>query len=274
MVDLRDRVARELHNLLRRAGLDNPWSDRAGASTRWLHSDGVLYEAARVRLHRELVEQQRATSAPALSGRLAVVITAGVPGAGKSSAIAADPRLAAFRDIDADDFKDPLLLDAEAAGLLAAWTGTTLADGRPVALRELSGFVHAESTAVADAMRQACFADGENVVIHGTLASVQYLDDLLGELDDYGYDDIIVYDVEVSAGQAVEQALARWWACRTDDAERLGGRFVPPAAIRGYYPAGSSRSITAANAQMLAHRAEEMGWSVDLRVVDAVARAT
>lgn len=267
MVDLRDRVARELSSLLRKAGLDNPWSDRTDASTRWLYSDGVLYEAARLRLHRELVERQRVTPAPATGGRLAVVITAGAPGAGKSCAIAADRRLAAFRDIDADDFKDALLLDAEAAGLLTAWTGIILTDGRPVALRELSGFVHAESTAVADAMRQACFADGENVVIHGTLASVQYLDDLLGELDEYGYEHIIIYDVEVSADQAVEQSLARWWAHRVDDTDRLGGRFVPPSAIRDYYPAGSVLSITAASAQALAQRAGEMGWNVDLRVV-------
>lgn len=267
MVDLRDRVARELHGLLRKAGLDNPWSDRTDASTRWRYSDGVLYEAARLRLHRRLVEQQRATPAPATGGHLAVVITAGAPGSGKSSAIAADARLTAFRNIDADDFKDPLLLDAEATGLLTAWTDVTLADGRPVALRELSGFVHAESTAVADAMRQACFADGENVVIHGTLASVQYLDELLAELDEYGYEDIVIYDVEISADQAIEQALARWWASRTNDTDRLGGRFVPPSAIRDYYPAGQILSLTTANAHTLAQRAEEMGWNVDLRVV-------
>lgn len=267
VVDLRDRVARELQSLLRRAGLDNPWSDRADASTRGRYSDGVLYEVARLRLHHELVEHRRAVPAPAADGRLAVVITAGAPGAGKSRVVAADPRLAAFRDIDADDFKDPLLLAAEATGLLTAWTDTALADGRPVALRELSGFVHAESTAVADAMRQACFADGENVVIHGTLSSTQYLDDLLGDLDDYGYEEIIVYDVEVPAEQAIEQALARWWARRTDETDRLGGRFVPASAIRGYYPAGRAQSITAANAKALAQRAEEMGWNVELRVV-------
>lgn len=69
MVDLRDRVARELNSLLRKAGLDTPWSNRTDASTRWLYSDGVLYEAARLRLHRELVERQRVTPAPARTGR-------------------------------------------------------------------------------------------------------------------------------------------------------------------------------------------------------------
>lgn len=69
MVDLRDRVARELNSLLRKAGLDNPWSDRTDASTRWLYSDGVLYEAARLRLHRELVERQRVMPAPIAAAR-------------------------------------------------------------------------------------------------------------------------------------------------------------------------------------------------------------
>jgi len=150
--------------------------------------------------------------------------------------------------------------------MLARWTDVKLGDGRPVALRELSGFVHAESTAVAEAMRHICFAEGENVIIHGTLGSLDYLDDLFTDLDKYGYKDIIIYDVVVPVHQAVEQSLARWWAGRADESERLGGRFVPPSAIRAYYPGSPTRPTSSANARRLAARAERMGWRVDIRV--------
>lgn len=267
MVALREQVARELDARLRGAGLDNPWSDRADASSRWLYSDGLLYEAKRLRFHNDLVEKRRAASALKSTGRLNVVFTAGAPGAGKSTAIASDVKLAGYRQIDADDFKDDLLLDARERGVLPN-LGDNLVDGRPVSLRELASFVHAESTAVADAFRQASFEEGENVVIHGTLSSADYIDDLLLELDEYGYQNILILDVESPPDLAIERALSRWWQQRTNDAELLGGRFVPPTAIRKYFPAGATQSLSAVNAQALEQRANELGWKVELRRVE------
>ncbi|MCC7128500.1 MAG: zeta toxin family protein [Microbacteriaceae bacterium] len=262
-------MARELESRLRTAGLDNPWSDRAEASSRWLYSDGLLYEASRLRFHSELVEKRRAASELKATGRLNVAITAGAPGSGKSTAIARDPKLAGFRQVDADDFKDDLLLDAKSRGVLPDLSRTELPDGRPVALRELAGFVHAESTAVADAFRQSSFEEGENVVIHGTLSSAQYIDDLLLELDEYGYKNILILDVETPPDRAIERALSRWWQQRTDETDPLGGRLVPPSAIRKYFPSGGTQSISSANASALAERAGDLGWAVELRRVEA-----
>lgn len=265
---LRDRVADELEGLLRRSGLDSPWSDRTDASTRWLHGDGTLYDIDRMHLHDELVRQRRAASPAAARGhQLAAVVTAGPPGAGKTTVVARDPALARFCGVDADDFKDALLVDAQLQGHLERWTSMTLCDGRPVAPRELAGFVHAESTAVADAMREACLVDGEDILIHGTLSSTDYVDQLLAELDEFGYGRLVIYDVEVPAGQAVERALQRWWSVRTSGRDALGGRFLPPDAIRGYYPSGAGRSKTAANAVALRDRAQDLGWNVELNVV-------
>ncbi|UAJ78989.1 zeta toxin family protein [Leifsonia sp. ZF2019] len=268
MTSSRDSVARELSALLRGWSLDDPWSDKPGTSTRTLYATDELYEVARVRLHESLVEQSRAASPiPPAEGRLAVVVTAGPPGAGKSTALAEEAELVAFRSIDADDFKDDLLAHADADGLLDAWTARTLGDDLPVSLRELSGFVHAESTEVAAAMRRACFADGENVIVHGTLSSVDHTAELLEELDSYGYDRLVVFDVEAPADIAVDRALDRWWRVRSDRSDPLGGRFVAPAAIRAYYRSGKP-TVTSENARRLHDFARDLGWESELRLIE------
>ncbi|RLP81378.1 zeta toxin protein [Mycetocola lacteus] len=263
----RERVAAQLERVLQRDGLDNPWGDREDASTRWIFGDGFLYDTSRLRFQEDLIATARDRNPGSFGGVLAAVVTAGPPGAGKSTALANDPRLAGFRDIDADDFKDALLLDARDRGLLDHWLSTSLDDGRPIMPRELAGFVHAESTAIADAMREACLIDGENIVIHGTLSSIDYVGALLAELDEFGYEQLIIYDVEVPAEVAVERALDRWWSARELGTDPLGGRFVPPAGIRAYYPDDAARAVTAANAQALHDRAYRLGWDVDLTVV-------
>lgn len=263
---VRDTTAAALTRVLRDAALDDPWTDRVGASTRTRYApDGVLYEAARLRLHRELIEAHRSSLDDAdQDGALAVVVTAGPPGSGKTTALSRMDELAGYRAIDADDFKDPLLERAAADGLLDAWTTRTLPDGRPVQAREVSGFVHAESTAIADALRRRSARNGENVVVHGTLSSVDYIDDLLGELDESGYERLRIVAVEVPVETAVEQALARWWRVRDDGSDALGGRFVPEQAIRRYWPTGSAESVCSRNAVVLGERAEALGWDVTL----------
>lgn len=117
----------------------------------------------------------------------------------------------------------------------------------------------------------SCMADGENIVIHGTLSSTSYMDDLLTELDRYGYERLVIFDVEVPVEKAVEQALDRWWQVRDAGKDPLGGRFISPAAIRSYYshrdpsePAQPARSITAENARQFRDRASDLGWDVEL----------
>lgn len=227
-----------------------------------------MYEPARLRLHRQLVDEQRsAVGAPTRGGTASVVVTAGPPGAGKTTALAERADLVGFRHIDADDFKDGLLRQAVADRLLDAWTSHVLGDGRPLAPRELAGFVHAESTAVADTYRRQALRDGEDVIIHGTLSSADYVDELLSDLDLAGYTKLVIVDVEVPQDRAVERALARWWSVRDGQQDPLGGRFVPPRAIARYYPDGSDRSISADNATRLGDIATEIGWDVEMVVI-------
>ena len=249
--------------------LDNPWSTRSGTSTWMTYApDGILFPAARLRFHDELIEAHRAASEARTDGTLAVIVTAGPPGAGKSTALDRYPELSGYRSIDADDFKDPLLARAREEGLLEAWLGRILQDGRPVAPRELSNFVHAESTVIADAYRQEAFRLGENAIIHGTLSYAPMIDDLLEELDGSGYERLVVVDVEVPEEQAIEQARARWWKEREDGSDPMGGRFVPRDAIRSYYAQDAARSISWRNARDLAERARALDWDVRLDVIE------
>jgi dephospho-CoA kinase len=267
VTELRDRTAAGLSRFLSREKLDNPWSDRAGSSTRVLYAIDDLYDPDRLDLHDELIaNRERLSAHAAADGELAVVVTSGPPGAGKSTALQRFPEFAAFRDIDADDFKDPLLSRARDDGLLTGWLMRELPDGRPVALRELSTFVHAESTVVAAAYRDQAFARGENIIVHGTLADDRVIDELLSAIDDAGYERIVIIDVSTPQAVATERALARWWAGRTSS-DPLGGRFVPPSAIERYFPDGPERAVTRGHALALAQRAEELEWSVRMEEI-------
>jgi hypothetical protein len=74
----------------------------------------------------------------------------------------------------------------------------------------------------------------ENIVIEGTLAWAGMADELGRSLTEFGYERLDVLLVEVPEEQAVEQALQRWWAGRTQGTE-MGGRFTPEAVIRAMY---------------------------------------
>ncbi|MFZ4895413.1 zeta toxin family protein [Plantibacter sp. Mn2098] len=262
----RDRVAEELAAYLRSIGLDDPWSDDPAVSTRWQYSDdGELYDPDRLTLHLDLIEAEMAKhTGITKKNSLGIVVTAGPPGAGKSTALSADPLLRSYRSIDADAFKDPLLL-GERDGALAPFLEHRLSDGRPVSLRELSAWVHAESTTIASTMRERCLADGENVIVHGTLSSADHTTELLEQLDQYSYRHLVIYDVETTSERAVDQALGRWWADREANGDGLGGRFVTPDSIRQQYTSDAAVSDCAANAIALRDTAEALDWTVDLK---------
>ncbi|WAM19527.1 hypothetical protein [Rhodococcus sp. JS3073] len=79
------------------------------------------------------------------------------PGAGKST-LPHDhiPDLDGYRSLDADVAKDHLIEQALRDGDYAEILGTELADGAPLAPRELAALVHDESTALIDQIRRDC----------------------------------------------------------------------------------------------------------------------
>jgi len=252
--DLRARVAAELTDLL---AYDGPLSPSGSRSTmmapqNFRHGDVT---PARRELRQELRGRYLARQPNVVMEGEAALLTAGVPGAGKSRAV---ERLGVvdegWRRLDADVVKDYLLEYLVGGGRHDDLLGELLADGYPIMPAELATLVHEESVVFLDQLRAQCRSRGENVVIGGTLSWPPAGERVLGELVRRGYREVRIVDVEVASGVAHEQALNRWWRGRQERiaGQGLGGRFVPAEAIDRAFPDPANRySVCAANARAL-----------------------
>ncbi len=252
--DLREHVAAELTELL---AYDGPLSPSGARSTmmapqNFRHGDVT---PARRELWQELRGRYLARQPNVVREGRAALLTAGVPGAGKSRAV---ERLGVvdegWRRLDADVVKDYLIEDLVGGGHHDDLLGELLADGYPIMPAELATLVHEESVVLLDQLRVHCLSRGENVVIEGTLSWPPAGERLLGELVRRGYREVSIVDVEVASGVAHEQARNRWWRGRQDRiaGHGLGGRFVPAEAIDRAFPDPADRySVCAANARAL-----------------------
>lgn len=208
-----------------------------------LHDGGQLAAPGEVQdyLDDHLIEQvaweYRAQKPDAPTDGHAAIITAGVPGAGKS--VALNAMAVGYRRIDPDEIKDMLLAQLAVAGLLEGRYQHLLEDAMPVSPSELSLWVHCASTDAADRVRAVSLQSGENFVMEGTLSWPPLLDSYVDELALGDYERLTILDVEVPRTVAIEQSKQRWWAGRhtgrTLYGVDLGGRFISQAAIGAFY---------------------------------------
>ncbi|GAA4660070.1 ATP-binding protein [Arthrobacter cryoconiti] len=178
-------------------------------------------------------------------GFAAVVVTAGPPGAGKSTHIDEMHLADGWREIDADEIKIRLLKAALIDGRFDDFLTTNLADGHPIMMNELSSLVHNESVALADLMIKRCLERKENVVIQGTLSWEGLPPRYAQMLALYDYSSVTLLDIEVQQSVALERAFTRWSKGRIDTiAGRCegGGRFTPTEAITSIYDASGRYS--------------------------------
>ena len=260
-MQLRDAIAAELARLTAPGG---PASTDSVRATHRVFADDPQRAIVRKRVIADYLDRSGTPSQGT-----AAIITAGVPGAGKSSAVDMVLGDAApeFRRLDADLIKDDLLVDAMHCGLFDDLLSTTLSDGRPIAPRELAALVHHESTQIWDALRRHCIARGEQVVIEGTLTWPPLGTSLLTELSAAGYADITVIAVEVPESVAQQRALNRWWNVRSAGVDELGGRFTPPDVIAHAYQSDGV-SVCMTNAAALTSTTLFDAISITLYVVD------
>lgn len=229
---LRDAVAAQLTTP---SGEGRPLHTNAETST-WTHYAG---NARRSVTRQKIVLRYLDLQTPTREGRSAIV-TAGPPGAGKSSLLHTQvPELADYRVLDADIVKDFLIEDAIEDGLYDDLLTRELADGHPLAPRELAALVHRESTFLVEIMRKLCLGRRENIVVEGTLNWHRQGAEIFRQVADAAYSSLEVFGVEVAPQVAHRQARSRWWKGRTawiNRTEPLGGRFTPPDAIDACYP--------------------------------------
>ena len=248
----RESLANALTSFLRREGLDRPW----GPVSSWATHGGDRPLAQR-RDYRTRLARSALDSSPVpdeWDGE--VLLIAGPPGAGKTHHVQATP-YSAWLQVDADDFKDELLADARAAGELDLWLGIELLEHEQVRLRELAGWVQAESSLVADRLREMAAAEGRPMVLHGTFSKAEHLHPMVEGLAAH-YERLKIIDVEVDCYTAVERTTRRWEEQRAADPES-GGRFVPTSYVESMYKNKEGPSVIR---EVLAdlQRAQSSNW--------------
>lgn len=211
----RDQVARELEELHAEGGALHFDSPRAT-------SNHYGSSVSRLRLWRQAIDEFTQGEVPAQG--LALIVTAGPPGGGKSSAVASLGLEAAYRRIDPDEIKVWLLEREVQSGLYEDLLATGLSDGRQLMPFEMASLVHKESVELAAAMRRLCLAKGENLLIEGTLRWHGQPDVHVRELNGFGYERLDVLLVDVPEPVAQQRALDRWWSDRVNPAATMGGR--------------------------------------------------
>ena len=227
-------------------------------------------------LRGEVAREYRAQCPDAPKGGYAAIITAGVPGAGKSFALNAIA--AGYRRIDPDEIKDILLARLETIGLLDVRHDYGLADGKSVSPAELSNWVHRASTDAADLVRALSMQTGENFVMEGTLSWDKLPDSHVDGLALNDYEELTILDIEVPRRVAVEQSKHRWWSGRrtgrTEYGVELGGRFISETAVEGFDNGPRKASTCAANARKLYDNANKAGIQAEVFIISRAADGT
>lgn len=247
---LRDAVAIELLEEATSGRLDI----RGPLSTvsRFYDARGLPSHARRL-VRQQVIEQYLDREKGIRRDGYAAIVTAGPPGAGKTTSMRASGVAGpGWRTLDADIVKDLLLtLDLPTRFFQELLNNRVLADGHRMHPREFASLVHLESVGILDEIRTRCLADGENVIIEGTLSWLPYSREILLALALQDYQSVTIYDVEVPEATAQERAVNRWWTGRLAaiaGTDLMGGRFTPRAAIAERY-SGAVRSICSAVAQ-------------------------
>lgn len=219
----------------------------------------VLYagDSSRASLHRDIIAKYLSRGSARQNGRSAI-ITAGPPGAGKSTALHDQiVDLDNYRILDADIVKEYLIEQALVDGLYDDLLGRELADGHRLAPGELAALVHDESVRLIERIREICVLRRESIVVEATLQWDRHGPEIFSQLAVADYTSVRILGVEAERDLVHAQALDRWWIQRTQWAvggHPLGGRFVPPGVIDKCYPP-TGRSHCAQHAVDLFDRA-------------------
>jgi predicted ABC-type ATPase len=266
-----ERHAARLQELSRPGGPLGP--DTTYASTHnpaWYFANGRP-RAGRRRLHDQLLQQWREARLDVAGERQALLL-AGPPGAGKSTAQnnlsdTLGVSVERWRVINSDDFKDRLLEAALADGSIDRLTPPEVRElyqqGERFWPRELAAIVHDEAGQLVSRATAESIANGENLIVDGTLSDLEKARQLTDHLRQAGYT-VRIASVDGPQDVTKQRASHRW---RNDylaaeegiadgRAADLGGRWVPSEVPSGLYQRpDESRCATVARELAASHPA-------------------
>jgi hypothetical protein len=231
---------------------------------RWFRQLSRTPRGSRRRLHDQILAEFTA-ACPLVEQDRKAIILAGPPGAGKSTAqdeVVAETmtQKSAWLPLNADDFKDQLLMRARDDGTYVSFLCPDMVKkherkGEKFFPRELAVLVHEESSLLVKQATAEAIYRGDNIIVDGTLASVDKAHMLLRRLSEAGYS-VMIADVETPHTVSQIRVIDRWrkvyvkaLAGTADGQDKyLGGRWVPAAVLAELYSADTNESISAANA--------------------------
>lgn len=205
----------------------------AGGIAPTLAHDLVRWTPARQRVHARIFDDLLKKSGGVPQERRAVIM-GGLPGAGKTTTVGARLNLSEFVNLNADDFKELLLLRGYAdEAVQLAYDQGRISLGKAISNIELPGtglkglnaaaVLHEESSWLYKEFSRRFIATGSNVVLDVTMGSVGSIATQITALREAGYTiEILFVDVDIST--TLQRAIARW---------DRSGRFVPPSYIEG-----------------------------------------
>lgn len=212
--------------------------------TQAVYSRDGKYTQERQELHDKILDARMAKYAGVPADHQAIIM-AGVPAAGKSSLIASDGSTFGVKSSDgkgtpenyatvnADDMKDDLI---KAGGLGPEFDNTGLSPG------ESASLLHEESSKLAADLQSRLIANGQNILIDGTLAgSYEKQAGKLDALEKAGYS---VKGVLVSGkvDNSLDRAMGRHTKGGLNEAGQYTGRYVPNALIGSLRVEGAGHS--------------------------------
>ncbi|MFE7051888.1 zeta toxin family protein [Streptomyces californicus] len=257
--------------LQQRMGRGGDLSPGAGDTAAQFTVQG-LYHRERLALHASIVERFKAEYAGRPRGGNAVLLTAGAPGAGKSTV---QHRLGSWQNedselgrlltsahglkvedyvaLDPDEFKRALY---EAGGMpQLSPEQMALSFGRELTPAEMSGLLHREASVLHDQVGEWAQREGYNLLIDATLANETAGVARLNDLARSGYDQRVILSVEVPLETSLAQNASRWQTGRIayeQGTDPYGGRMAPQEMIRALYAkntTGLGHSISRQNAE-------------------------
>lgn len=238
--------------------------------------------ASRARLHKQIVREFFAENDAVLRDRR-VLVMAGPPGAGKSSARREripEAEEKHWRFIDPDDFKTRLLRKLRESGeyddIVPPAVQSRIDAGDRFAPGELAALVHEESSDLAAEAATISLERGERVVIDGVHGSKVKLLKRFQQLSDQGYTSIEIIAVDGPREVTRARVINRWekgyvaFQNGTDDAA-YQARYVPEHITDSLY-VDDDRFSACARAVAMATKGAPEGITVraDVYYVDDV----